>query len=106
MGKRAIHYEDWQPTAYDPDGPDSLFCGTEGEFEQHHFTRYTDQVTCRRCLKILSAMKGERDAQDIKSKAGCWDDLNRRAKELGYPGIRDAMADLCKLKGVPLFAEF
>lgn len=47
---RAIHFDP------DPDDneQDRVFCGTDGEFEQRHFTPYTDQVTCKRCLKILA----------------------------------------------------
>lgn len=54
MSKRKVHFEHWDGgTEADSEPPYEVFCGTEGEFEQKHFTRYSDRVTCKRCLKML-----------------------------------------------------
>lgn len=96
---RAIHYE--------PDNDaEQVFCGTDGEFEQHHFTPYTDQVTCKRCLKILTRHDAQRAASTVRSKASAWDSLTGRAKQIGYTDPWDALAELCRQKGLPVFAEF
>lgn len=53
MAKRKIHYDDWNGgTEADTDPPDQLMCGTESEDPE--LTSYSDRVTCKRCLKILS----------------------------------------------------
>jgi len=54
MSKCAIHYDDWDGgTEADTDHPDTLMCGTEsGDPEMTHSH---DQVTCKRCLKIIES---------------------------------------------------
>lgn len=99
---RAIHFDP------DPDDheQDRVFCGTEGEFERHHFTCRTERVTCKRCLKILARFDARRAAATMKSKAAAWDRMFERANQIGYTDPWDALAELCRQKGLPVFAEF
>lgn len=53
MGKKKVHYDDFDGgTEADSGGPDTLMCQTESENPE--LTPYSDQVTCKRCLKILA----------------------------------------------------
>jgi hypothetical protein len=97
---RAVHYD------LDADESDSVFCGTEGEFWPEHLTAYVDLVTCKRCRKILARIEARRTVKAMESKAGGWDSIDERVKQLGYTDPWDALADLCRSKGVPVFAEF
>jgi hypothetical protein len=100
MAKRAIHYEP------NRDESDRTFCGTDGEFEQQHLTSYKDHVTCKRCRKILAREHSYRAKEIERSKAFAWDSFAERVKQIGYTDPWDALADLCKRKGLPLFADF
>lgn len=52
MSRLKLHYDDWDGgTEADTDPPDTLMCGTEVGDPQ--LTQYKDQVTCKRCLKII-----------------------------------------------------
>jgi hypothetical protein len=52
MSKLKLHYDDFDGgTEADTDHPDTLICGTEVGDAQ--LTQYKDQVTCKRCLKII-----------------------------------------------------
>jgi hypothetical protein len=52
MSKLKLHYDDWDGgTEADQDMPEQLMCGTEVGDAQ--LTQYKDQVTCKRCLKII-----------------------------------------------------
>jgi hypothetical protein len=52
MSKLKLHYDDWDGgTEADQDMPEQLMCGTEVGDPQ--LTQYKDQVTCKRCLKII-----------------------------------------------------
>ncbi len=46
------------------------------------------------------------DQRFIPAKAGAWDSITERAKQIGYTSPRDALADLCRRMGQPVFAEF
>jgi hypothetical protein len=100
MVKRAIHYEP------DADESDRTFCGTDGEFEQQHFTAWTAMVTCKRCRRILEKIQARRDGAAVKSKSTQWDWLSARSLELGYPSLWDALSDLHVIKGKPPLSEF
>lgn len=92
MAKRAIHYDDYDGgTEAGHDEPEQTFCGTEGEFEEHHFTRHRDQVTCKRCLKIFSAQDTERAAEQIRYKAELYDEVWAQAKALGFMNVATAL---------------
>ncbi|MBA1203626.1 hypothetical protein G7009_18045 [Pseudomonas capeferrum] len=52
MSKLKLHYNEWDGgTEADQDIPEELMCGTEVGDAQ--LTQYKDQVTCKRCLKII-----------------------------------------------------
>lgn len=93
---------------YDPevDESDRVFCGTEGEFWPEHLTAYTEMVTCKRCRKILARSEARRAAKAEASKAGAWDSIDQRVKQLGYTDPWDALTDLCRRKGVLVFALY
>lgn len=86
MGKRAVHYDDYDggTEAGGDDCDSQLICGTEGEFEQHHFSRVWSLVTCKRCLRIR-AKADERHALDLQArKAAEFDELYGLARANGY----------------------
>ncbi|MCK2122160.1 hypothetical protein [Pseudomonas sp. PNPG3] len=93
MGKRAIHYDgyDGGTEAGGDDSDDQLICGTEGEFEQHHFTPHWDLVTCKRCLRIREKAD-KRHALDLQArKAEEFDELHALAKAIGYASAAAAI---------------
>ena len=100
MATRAIHYDP------DADESDRVFCGTDGEFWPEHLTAYPAMVTCKRCLKMLNRIGDRRALETMESKAAAWENLSRRATEIGYTDPWDALAELCRQKGVPVFSEF
>ena len=100
MTTRAIHYDP------DSDESDRVFCGTDGEFWPEHLTAHSSMVTCKRCLKMLSRIEARRAMGSTQSKAAAWERLTNRAVELGYTDPWDALAELCRQKGVPVFSDF
>lgn len=93
MSKRAIHYDDWDGgTEADQDHPETLFCGTDiGDPEM---SPHKDQVTCKRCLKILAAAKAERALEDQKYKADLYDEVWQKARDMGFANVTMALAKL------------
>lgn len=58
MSKPRLHYDDWDGgTEADSEPPYTLLCGTESGDPQ--MTQYRDQVTCKRCLKIIKSYELE-----------------------------------------------
>lgn len=100
MAARAVHYDS------DTDKSDHVFCGTEGEFWPAHLTGYKELVTCKHCLKILARIDAQCEASTMRSKAAAWDRMYERANQIGYRHPWDALAELCRQKGVPLFGDF
>lgn len=93
MSKRAIHYDDWDGgTEADQDHPETLFCGTDiGDPEM---SPYKDRVTCKRCLKILTAAKADRALEDQKYKADLYDEVWQKARDMGFANVTMALAKL------------
>lgn len=93
MSKRVIHYDDWDGgTEADQDHPDTLFCGTAiGDPEM---TPYRDQITCKRCLKILAAGKAERMLEGQKYKSELYDEVWQKARDMGFANVTMALAKL------------
>ncbi|RRW59518.1 hypothetical protein EGJ51_17925 [Pseudomonas fulva] len=93
MGKRAVHYDDYDggTEAGGDDCDSQLICGTEGEFEQHHFSRVWSLVTCKRCLRIR-AKADKRHALDLQArKAAEFDELYGLARANGYTSAAAAI---------------
>ncbi|POY82018.1 hypothetical protein BKM09_027425 [Pseudomonas amygdali pv. morsprunorum] len=63
-------------------------------------------VTCKRCRKILARIEARRAAKAEVSKAVAWDNIDQSVKQLGYTAPWDALTDLCRRKGVLVFALY
>lgn len=92
MGKRAIHYDEYDGgTEAGADEPEQVYCGTEGEFEEQHFAKHWGLVTCKRCLRIR-AKADKRHALDLQArKAAEFDELHGLAKAHGYSSAAAAI---------------
>ena len=92
MGKRAIHYDEYDGgTEAGADEPEQAYCGTEGEFEEQHFAKHCDLVTCKRCLRIREKAR-KRHALDLQArKAAEFDELHGLAIASGYASAAAAI---------------
>lgn len=90
MSAPRLHYDDWDGgTEADTDHPETLFCGTDAG--DPSLTPYCDQVTCKRCLKILAAGKAARLLEAQAQKARLYDDALAIVENLGHENIVTAL---------------
>lgn len=90
MSAPRLHYDDWDGgTEADTDHPDTLFCGAGAGAPQ--LTTSPDQVTCKRCLKMLAAGKSSRLLEAQAQKARLYDDALAIVDNLGHENIVTAL---------------
>ena len=97
MSRRAVHMYEWDGgTEADPDPPEDVLCGTDGEMEDEQLTSDWRHVTCKRCLKIREKQLARRAAEERDQKVKLFDEAQTITIELGHRYISTAIKALIR----------